>query len=74
MQPRRFLTLDAQNKARWMRLYVQPIGGQWAALLVADDVEPPTPGKLKGMGFFAETPAEAEELALRYVGRCTEQN
>ena len=65
MHPRRFLTLDADNTPRWVRLYIHPIGEQWVAMLVADGVEPPRPGKLKGMGFFAETPADAEEMALR---------
>jgi hypothetical protein len=29
---------------------------------------------LKGTGFFGDTPAEAQELALRYLGTCVEQN
>lgn len=74
MLPWRFVTLDAANKPRWVRLYVQSVGDQWVAMLVADGAEPPALGKLKGMGFFAETAAEAEALALRYIGRCTEQN
>ncbi len=71
---RYFLTVGPDNESLWVRLYLQPVGEQWVALLVAEGAEPPAPGKLKGMGFFAGTPAEAEELALRYVGRCTEQN
>ncbi len=74
MHPRRFVTLDAQNEPRWVRLCVQPIGDQWVAMLVADGAEPPRPGTLHGMGFFAATPAEAEAMALGYLGRCTEQN
>ena len=74
MQPRRFVTLDAKNEPRWVRLHVQSIGDQWVAAVVPDGVEPPKPGKVKGMGFFGGTHAEATELALRYVGRCTEQN
>jgi hypothetical protein len=43
-------------------------------MLVADSVEPPNPGELKGTGFYADTPAEAKEMALRYLGGCVEQN
>ncbi len=43
-------------------------------MLVADGAEPPMPGELKGTGFFGDTPAEATELALRYLGACVEQN
>ena len=71
---RRFVPLDTENESRWVRLYVLPVGGQWVAVLVAEGVAPPRPDNLKGMGFFGDTPAEAEALALGYVGRCTEQN
>jgi hypothetical protein len=37
-------------------------------VIVADDAEHLLPGALKGTGFFAETPAEVKELALRYLG------
>ena len=74
MPLRRFLILDAKNEPTWVRLYVQPIGEQWVAMLVADGAEPPHAGKLKGLGFFGDTPAEVTELALRFVGRCSEQN
>jgi hypothetical protein len=58
----------------WVRLYIHQIGDRWAAMLVADGTEAPKPGELKGTGFFGDTPAEAEELALRYLGACVEQN
>jgi hypothetical protein len=29
---------------------------------------------VKGLSFFGDTPAEAKELALRYLGGCVEQN
>ncbi len=45
-----------------------------AGVLVADGAMPPHPGELKGTGFFGGTPAEAQELALRYLGACLEQN
>jgi hypothetical protein len=43
-------------------------------MIVADSVDPPKPGELKGTGFFANTPAEAKDMALRYLGGCVEQN
>ena len=58
----------------WVRLYVHLVGDRGAAMLVADGAEPPMPGELKGTGFFGDTPAEAQELALRYLGACVEQN
>ena len=58
----------------WVRLYVHPVGDHWAAMIVADKVEPPKPGELKGTGFFGDTPAEAKDLALRYLGGGVEQN
>ncbi len=65
---RRLLTVDPDNEPLWVRLYVLPIDEKWAAMLVADDVEPPLPGELKGTSFFGDTPAEAKALALRYLG------
>jgi len=66
--PRRLLTLSPDNAPLWVRLYVQPVGDHWAAMIVADDVEPPMLGELKGTGFSGDTPLEAKELALRYLG------
>lgn len=43
-------------------------------LLLVEGAAPPAPGTLKGMGLFADTPTKAENSALAYVGRCTEQN
>ena len=74
MPPRRFLTLGPDNDPRWMRLYVYPVGDRWAAVIVADTVEPPRPGEGKGLRCFGDTAAEAKEVALRYLGRCTERN
>jgi hypothetical protein len=42
-------------------------------MIVADNVVPLFPGELKGTGFFGHTPAEANELALRYLGGCAEE-
>ena len=43
-------------------------------MIVTDGVDSPNPGELKGRGFFGDTPADAKELALRYLGGCVEQN
>ncbi len=74
MRLRRLLTLGPDNEPMWVRLYVHRVGDHWAAMLVADGAKPPQPGELKGTGFFGDTPAEAKELALRYLGACVEQN
>ena len=68
MRSHRLLTLGLDNEPLWVRLYIQPVGEKWAAMIVADDVEPPLPGELNGMSFFGDTPAEAREVALRYLG------
>jgi hypothetical protein len=62
------LTLGPDNEPLWVRLYVHTYGNHWAAMIVGDDVETPLPAELKGTGFFGDTPAEAKELALGYLG------
>ena len=56
---RRLLTLGPSDEPLWVRLYIQPLGDQWAAMIVADSAEAPKPGELKGTSFFGDTPAEA---------------
>ncbi len=67
----RILTLGPDNEPLWVRLYVHKIGDLWAAMLVGDDVSPPDPGTLMGLGFFGETRGEAEDAAKTYLG-CSE--
>ena len=43
-------------------------------MIAGGDVEPPTPGECKRIGFFGDTPGEEQELVLRYLGGCAEQN
>jgi hypothetical protein len=74
MLAHRVLTLGSDNEPLWVRLYVYPVGDQWHAVIVADGVAPPGPGEVKGIGFYADTPEEAKELALTYLGACVEQN
>ena len=74
MRVHRLLTHGPSDEPHWVRLYVQPVGNQWTAMIIADSAAPPKPGELKGTGFFADTPAEAKEMALRYLGGCVEQN
>jgi hypothetical protein len=63
-----------RQRPRWVRLYVNPVRDQWAAVIVADTVDPPRPGEGKGLRCFGDTAAEATAVALRYLGRCTERN
>ena len=70
----RLLTLGPSDEPLWVRLYVQPVGDHWAAMIVAESADPPKPGELKGIGFFGDTPVEAKELAVRYLGGGVEQN
>jgi len=71
MRSYRLLTLSPAHEPLWVRLYVHPIGDQWAAMIVADDAPPPEPGALTGQAFFGDTPEEAEQAAKAYLG-CAE--
>lgn len=64
----RLLTLSPDTERLWVRLYIHKIEDMWAAMLIGDDVLPPEPGTLKGLGFFGATPEEAERQALAYLG------
>jgi hypothetical protein len=70
----RLLTLGPANEPLWVQLFVYPLGDRWTATIVADGVAPPGPDEVKGLSFFGDTPEEAKELALRYLGGCVEQN
>ncbi len=75
MRSRRLLTpLSSDHEPVWIPLYLQPIGGTWAAMFVADGVLPPEPGTLKSMAFFGATPEEAEREALAYLGASEPEN
>ncbi len=65
---RRILTRGEDDEPVWVWLYVQPIGERWAAMLVADGVQPPGPDELKGLAFFGDTAEEAERVAKAYLG------
>jgi hypothetical protein len=45
-----------------VRRYVFPVKDQWVSVLVADGVTPPGLGEVKGTGFYAKTPEEAEQV------------
>ncbi len=62
------------GKPLWVRLYVQQVGGIWAAMIVADDAPPPKPGSVKGVAFLGDTAAEAERLAVDSFGDGLGQN
>ena len=69
MRSHRLLTLGPDDEPLWVRLYVQPLGDQWAAMIVADGVLPPEPEALKGTVFFGTTAEEAEALAKAYLAQ-----
>jgi hypothetical protein len=64
----RLLTVSPDNEPLWVRLYVQPYADQWAAMLVGDEVPPPEPETVTGLGFFGATPEEAKRAAKAYLG------
>ena len=66
--PCRVLLHGPAGEALSVQLYVQPIGGAWAAMIVTEGESPPEPGTMKGIVFFADTAEEAERLALRHLG------
>jgi hypothetical protein len=68
MRSHRLLALGPADEALWVRLYVYPVGDQWASAIVADGVTQPGPDEAKGIGFYTETPDEAERLAKAYLG------
>lgn len=72
--PPRLFTLSPDNKPLHMRVYGRQLDASWAAMVGGNDLPAPRPGERKGTGFFGDTPAEAQELALRYLGTCVEQN
>jgi hypothetical protein len=74
MRSHRLLTLGPDNEPLWVQIYVLPVGEQWRSVIVADGVLPPGPDEVKGIGFYADTPEEAEGLALRYLGESVAQN
>jgi hypothetical protein len=68
MRPHRLLTLGPDNEPLWVRLYVQPYGDHWVAMLVGEDVPAPGPGTVTGLTFFGATPEDAEREAKAYLG------
>ena len=67
MRVHRLLTLGPSDEPLWVRLYIQSLGEEWAAMIVADGVLPPEPEELKGTVFFGATAEEAEALAKAYL-------
>jgi hypothetical protein len=65
---RRILTVSPDNDPMQIRLYAQPIGDRWAAMIVGDEGPSPGPDELRGQGFFGDTAEEAEQLAKAYLG------
>jgi len=68
MRVHRLLTLGPSEEPLWAKVYVRQIGEKWAAMIVADNETPPLPEQLKGLALFGDTPEEAEQQALDYLG------
>ena len=64
----RIVTVGPDNEPMQIRLYVQPIGERWVAMIVGDTDPPPGPDEVRGQGFFGDTAEEAEQLAKAYLG------
>ena len=65
---RRMLTLGPSDESLWVRVYVRQIGEKRTAIICSDEEAPPQPDQLKGIAFFGETPAAAEQQVLDYLG------
>jgi hypothetical protein len=59
----RLLALGPDNGPLWLRLYVQPVGDQWAAMLAGAEAPPPDAGTLTGLMVFGATLEQAEGKA-----------
>jgi len=70
----RLLTVGPSGKPLWVRLYLRPLGEEWAAMILGDTVPPPPPGQVEGVVFLAATAAEAKRLAVAYLGDSVAQN
>jgi hypothetical protein len=64
----RIVTVGPDNEPMQTRLYVQPIGERWAAMIVGDESLSPGPDELRGQGFFGDTAEEVEQLAKAFLG------
>jgi hypothetical protein len=56
----RILTVGPDNEPLWVRLYVQPIGERWAAMIVGDTSPLPGPDEIRGLGSCATAAEETE--------------
>lgn len=74
MRVHRLLTLGPSDEPLWVKVYVRQIGERWVAMILQDDDPPPSSEELKGIAFFGDTPEEAEQEALEYLGMCAERN
>ena len=74
MRCRRVLTLGPENEPQWVQLFISQTGESWAAMIVADGIQPPQSGELRGLAFFGDTPEEAERQALAYLGQGEPKN
>jgi hypothetical protein len=74
MHSSRRLTFGPSNEPLWAKLYIRQIGEKWAGMIVAENETPPLPDQLKGLALFGDTPGEAEQQALDYLGMGVARN
>ena len=74
MHSSRLLNFGLSNEPLWVKLYIRQIGEKWAAIIVAENETPPLPDQLKGLALFGDTPGEAEQQALDYLGMGVARN
>ena len=74
MRVHRLPTLGPSDELLWVKVYVRQIGERWVAMILRDDDPPPGSEDLRGIAFFGDTPEEAEQEALEYLGICAERN
>ncbi len=68
MIARRLLTIGPDDEPLWVRVYVQPFAGRWAAMVCGDTVPAPATRESTGIVFIGDTADEAERQAKGYLG------
>ena len=74
MRVHRLLTFGPSDEPLWVKVYVRQIGERWVAMILLDDDPPPGFEKLRRITFFGDTPEEAEQEALDYLGMYAERS
>lgn len=73
MRVRRLLTRRPNDEAVWRTIHMRPIDERWVAMILTDGEHPPGPDEFRGIALFADTPEQAEAMALKHLGLGTER-